>query len=828
MRGRLDFESDELFDSTSDDSGEEFIPKSGQDSSEDTDSSYIATFEQKINKMRFPTTSNMVDTGELSKSLQELDSTSMKPTTVKVRSPARKRSRTCKRSSNGASRPVQMGTMNTTKQRGEKENSESDPEQNLPDKDSSLDRTPDSSLFIPAVCKKDNGSRIYNKKQYCLYCKLGVIKMARHLERAHEDEPEVAKAVSFPKNSKERRMHMEYLRNKGNFAHNVEVMNSGVGSLVPRQQPKDKAQAGDFLHCAYCQGLFMRKVLWRHMKLCKFKPSIPLKPGRTRIQALCGFTVPPPCGVKEQLWKLLNNMVHDDVFHAVKSDACIREYGEHLYNRLGYDVSKHEYIRQKLRELGRLLLCSRKTTHLRTIEEHIQPANFMHVVKAVKELAGYSSEKHTFSCPSLALKIGYSLKKVSMLVESRANVQGDCIAAKDAQTFRSVYEARWNELISSSSLRTLQESKWNIPQLLPFTKDVQRLHSYLDAEQQDLFCKLSSDTSLQTYRQLAKVILTQVVLFNRRRAGEVSKIPLSAYTSHNVSEPQEDVNLALSDLEKRLCQYFRRIEIRGKRGRKVPVLLTPAMQQALDLLTSKRQECGILTENTYLFARPSSLTYYRGSDSLRYFAMVCGAKSPESLTSTKLRKQTATLSQVLNLSNTELDQLADFLGHDIRVHRQFYRLPEGTIQLAKISKILMALEQGRLAEFKGKSLDDINVDPEGNSGPLTHALFIFIVSANHHSHSTIFSHLLTFLYFTLKLLHFHSFMIFHITHNSTLSSTENVYFDSDHDDDPAGSCNPESVNESDTLGKPRHQYDPKSINCHYIYIYSIYVYIYIY
>lgn len=38
--------------------------------------------------------------------------------------------------------------------------------------------------------------------------------------------------------------------------------------------------------------------------------------------------------------------------------------------------------------------------------------------------------------------------------------------------------------------------------------------------------------------------------------------------------------------------------------------------------------------------------------------------------------------QVLNLTNPELDQLADFLGHDIRVHRQFYRLPEGTLQLA--------------------------------------------------------------------------------------------------------------------------------------------------
>ena len=138
------------------------------------------------------------------------------------------------------------------------------------------------------------------------------------------------------------------------------------------------------------------------------------------------------------------------------------------------------------------------------------------------------------------------------------------------------------------------------------------------------------------------------------------------------------------------------------------------MQEALDLLVRKRQECGILPENTYLFARPFTMVCYRGSERLQLFAKVCGAKCPESLTSTKLHKQTGTLSQVLNLANTELDQLANFLGHDIQVHRQFYRLPEGTLQLAKISKVLMALEQGRLAEFKGKSLDDINIDRKGN------------------------------------------------------------------------------------------------------------------
>lgn len=166
------------------------------------------------------------------------------------------------------------------------------------------------------------------------------------------------------------------------------------------------------------------------MMICKFKPSVPQKPGKTCVQALCAFAAPPPPGVKLEFWKLLNNMVQDEVYSVLKLDVCIMEYGEHLYNRLGYDVGKHEYIRQKLRQLGRLLICSRKNTSLKTIQEYIKPANFLQDVESVKHMAGYDSETHAYRCPSLPLQIRYNLTKISMLLESRANVQNDYSAAK--------------------------------------------------------------------------------------------------------------------------------------------------------------------------------------------------------------------------------------------------------------------------------------------------------------------------------------------------------------------------------------------------------------
>ncbi|XP_053390631.1 midasin-like isoform X4 [Mercenaria mercenaria] len=70
------------------------------------------------------------------------------------------------------------------------------------------------------------------------------------------------------------------------------------------------------------------------------------------------------------------------------------------------------------------------------------------------------------------------------------------------------------------------------------------------------------------------------------------------------------------------------------------------------------------------------------------------------------------ISQMINLKENELDTFAGFLGHNIKVHREFDRLPEDTLQVAKISKILLEMERGNIHLFKGKSLDDIQLDQE--------------------------------------------------------------------------------------------------------------------
>lgn len=134
-------------------------------------------------------------------------------------------------------------------------------------------------------------------------------------------------------------------------------------------------------------------------------------------------------------------------------------------------------------------------------------------------------------------------------------------------------------------------------------------------------------------------------------------------------------------------------------------------------MVQSRQQCGIVEENNFVFARLgySSLGHIRGSDCLRKLSEECGAKQPKLIRSTKLRKQIATLSQILNLKENELDILANFLGHNVRIHREFYRLPQQTLEIAKVSKLLISMENGEFSGLWGKSLVEIEVNVDEGS-----------------------------------------------------------------------------------------------------------------
>ncbi|XP_026001399.1 uncharacterized protein LOC113008292 isoform X1 [Astatotilapia calliptera] len=564
-----------------------------------------------------------------------------------------------------------------------------------------------SSIKVLPLPNTERQSK-YNKKQYCLYCKKAIAKLARHLESAHGNVPEVASAFSYDKRSCKRRDLLRSIKKRGNFNHNATVATSGAGEMVACRRPTTATGSEDYRHCKFCQGLYARNCLWRHVRRCpqRFNEEAPSGQRRMHLQ------LPKPDQVHEAVWKIACEMNQDDISFVVTSERDILSLGESLYNGRKPNEKRNDYIRQKMREIARLLITARAMTPLKSTEDLVMPTNFPHVIQAVRAVAGYEQESNSYKTPSLALKLGHSLAKVASIVQCKAIIANRYDVAESAKQFATLYEKKWSESISAAALGTLQQAKWNKPQILPFTQDVSLLHTFLATKSAMYMKDLEEKPNSTTFGNLAQVTLTQVVLFNRKRQGEVSKMELQVFTSRNRTELNPDIMIGLTEFERKLAKHFDRVEIRGKRSRMVPVLLTPDMITAMELLAKARSECQVHTENVYLFARPGVLSHYRGSDCFRKYANKCGAKYPEALTSTRLRKQVATLSTVLNLKENEMDQLATFLGHDIRVHREFYRLPESTLQLAKVSKLLIAMEKGKLSDLQGKGLDDIVINPD--------------------------------------------------------------------------------------------------------------------
>ena len=154
--------------------------------------------------------------------------------------------------------------------------------------------------------------------------------------------------------------------------------------------------------------------------------------------------------------------------------------------------------------------------------------------------------------------------------------------------------------------------------------------------------------------------------------------------------------------------------IRGKRGNKVAILLTKTMKVCIEALIRTRNLVGVQKENKYIFAAPTrgSLSYLRGNDCMAKVVEDCGLKCPQAFKSIPLRKYIATVSQVLDLKDNEVEWLARHMGHDVNIHKKYYRLKEHTLELAKVSKLLLAVESGTAANFIGKTLDELQL--EGN------------------------------------------------------------------------------------------------------------------
>ena len=173
----------------------------------------------------------------------------------------------------------------------------------------------------------------------------------------------------------------------------------------------------------------------------------------------------------------------DDITFTASRDPLIISFGEKLYQKHGHKKHKHQYIKQKLRELSRFLFVARnENDEITNLESCIDPTKFLDMIASVKKLCGYESMGNSYQTPSLALKIGQNLKACTDILRNKALMSNDDCLEKKSIQFRTLCDSDWTSSVSAAAHATLETQRQNKPHVLPLTEDVRLVTLYLKEE----------------------------------------------------------------------------------------------------------------------------------------------------------------------------------------------------------------------------------------------------------------------------------------------------------------------------------------------------------
>lgn len=420
--------------------------------------------------------------------------------------------------------------------------------------------------MIPRTLKTIDGKRIYDKKHYCYFCGAADTKMARHIQTKHKNEARV-KDVLRCGDGKQRKKMLDLLRTQGNFYHNVAVLRTG-GTLVVARRPSEKESVNisDYVPCEFCLAFVTKAELWRHVKTCSHSKNV-----RSSVKKSELLLHPNKCSDnsdQELKVLVLDDMVYDDINVVVRQDEVILAYASFQLSTSG--MRKVNSIRQRLRLLARLIIKLREKTGKEKyqLKNFITPEFFDEVVATTKELGGFKmitaegEPVASFSTPSVPLKIGYTIEKCASLLRGIGIKQKDNLLEENAIKFAKLYKLEWSSKISSISVKTLGDNKFNKVQLLPVTDDLMKIRKFMKDQIKVRTLCLLENQSLHNWRSLAEVLGARLTIFNRRRGNEVYQLLLSRFKTRDKwkSAEMEDIKSTLTTLEKQLMNryYFSR------------------------------------------------------------------------------------------------------------------------------------------------------------------------------------------------------------------------------------------------------------------------------
>ncbi|KAF5274677.1 hypothetical protein FQR65_LT16908 [Abscondita terminalis] len=556
-------------------------------------------------------------------------------------------------------------------------------------------------------------SKNSKQKHFCMYCKKKCSDFARHIAGVHKEETDVKSFINLPKGSKERKNIIEAIRKRGDCMYNTNS-NHNTGDLIVTRRPQAKKSrdSNHYLPCGNCKAFYSKLTLRRHYRKCAKASQKGERGIMVHGRMVRSNILKTACPMLR--FNIIPQMRDDEVTQAIRYDDLIISYANKL--TVKYSAKQHfNMIRSKLRLLGKLLLEIKKINkNITKLSDVFIPTEYDNVIKCVQEIGKLSSDGTRYTAPATATSLGTLIKKVANHMITDMIKSGNDKKIPEIQNFLKLMVEDFPLTITRAAIETMAEMKRRKKVELPTMTDVKAINSFLKRERQKLVCQLKSSFSKSQWKALLEVTLTSLQLFNRKRPGEIERMLIEDYTAaQSISQDVEDpIFKSLSDCHKKKAADYVKINIRGKLGRSVPVLVHKELGDCMKLCLNRRSLAGVHTHKPYVFGvSGSARSHLSACVLMRKFSKKCGAQHPERLRATELRKHIATHSQLLDLKESEVSDLAKFMGHADKIHMDHYRQPIISREIGRISTLLINAQ----GDCESKDDDLMTTPPKENS-----------------------------------------------------------------------------------------------------------------
>lgn len=498
--------------------------------------------------------------------------------------------------------------------------------------------------------------------------------------------------LCFVAGTTERKDIIAVIRKRGRFIHNGDSkINKGRLQTARRPNPKRNKGGAGFITCPACQEELTKTSIRYHMKRCK---NVPTMKGQRMIQIL-GRAIEGRLHPKasDRLRLVVFPVLREDsIVRLIRYDWLIISYGNILCMKY-IPHYQHNMIRARLRLAGRLL------SAIKVIDGDVtdfasiyQPKFYDALVDAIRLVAGYDPTLNEFRAPATASAAVTHVKQIAVYLIAEYIKRDLPEEQRQTENFLKLMQSDISVTINKTVLDQQGQMRREKQVKIPTTDDIKKFAEFIGKERQQYFEELSEKFSFQNWFKLAEFTMASIIIFNRRRTGEVQNILLVDFTKRESINENTELFESLSEESREIARKYLRMKIRGKKARTVAVLLTAEIDRCIQLLVQHRKNAKIAEHNNYLFALPTCYEFQirvvDAVSAIRKFSELCGAADPESLRGTTMRKHMATLCISMQLNDNSVAELADFMGHHEKIHREYYRQNPIDREIVKISQLL--------------------------------------------------------------------------------------------------------------------------------------------